>query len=159
MFSFVALPASPYHFSPCTRTPRCNSASTSQGNIHRSRWHPPVKVTSTSPGRTHKSGLHPPVKVPSTSQGHTHQSRSHPPVKGTPTSQGRTHQSRSSCNVACTVAVHSPVSLPCRAQDKQEPATWIHYEVQDLHSNGSMSWPKVDPKSTRSWPKVDPKSA
>ena len=102
--------------------PPVKVASTSQGRIHQSRSHPPVKVTSTSQSRIHQSRSHPPVKVAPTSQGHTHKSRSHPPVEVTPTSQSHTHQSRSICNVACTVAIHSQVSLPCRAQYKQEPA-------------------------------------
>ena len=103
MFSFVALPDSSYHFSPCTS--RCNFASTSQGRTHQSRSHPPLshqsrshppaKVASTSQGRIQQSESHPPVRVASTSQGLIHQSRSHPPVKVEPTSQGHTRWSRS----------------------------------------------------------------
>ena len=121
--------------------PPVKVASTSQARTHQSRSHPLVKVASTSQARTHQSGSHPLVRVASTSQGLIHQSRSRPPVKVTPTGQGRTHQARphppaqvaptsqghtslsmSIRKVACTVAVRKQVSLPCRAQNKEELA-------------------------------------
>ena len=96
---------------------------TLQLRTHWSRSPPPVRVAPTSQGRIHQSGSHPPVKAAHTSQSRIHQSRSHPLVKVAPAKQGRTHQSRSICDVACTVAVTTQISLPCRAQYKQEPAT------------------------------------
>ena len=133
MFSFVALPDSPYQISPYT--PCCKFASTSQGRTHQSRSHPPVKVASTSQGRIQQSMSHPPAKVASTSQSRIHQSGSHPPVKVSPTIPGCTHQSRSICNMACTVPLHCRDSLPCRAQYKQEPV---------MHQNNHTIKPKVN---------------